>query len=102
MWIAAKIARVERAGFTRAVVASIATSFAGILLWFLFTLVPVLGNLFGFILGLIISIFIIKAVFGTSFGKALIVWLFNLMAVGLAFLVTSIIMASSILMSHGI
>ena len=102
MWVAAKIARVERASFARAMVAAIATSFVGTLLWFLFSLVPVLGNLFGFILGLVISVLIIRAVFATSFGKALIVWIFNLIAAGLAFLLASMIMASSLLMSHGI
>jgi len=102
MWIAAKIARVERASFPRAMVAAIATSFVGILLWFLFNLIPILGSLFGFILGLIVSILVIKAVFGTSFGKALIVWICNLIAAGLALLVASMILASSIFLSHGI
>ncbi len=37
-----------------------------------------------------------------AFGKALIVWIFNLIAAGLAFLLASMIMASSLLMSHGI
>jgi hypothetical protein len=102
MWIAAKIARVENASFVRALVAAIAASFVEMLVAFLFNLVPVLGNLFGFILGLVITIFVIKTVFGTSFGKALLVWIFNLLAVGVAIAVASIIMASSLLMSHGI
>lgn len=102
MWIAAKLARVERASFLRAVVAAVATAFVGVLLSLLFTLIPALGNLFGFILGLVISVFIIMGIFRTSFGKALVVWLFNLVAVVLALIVTSIIMASSLLMSHGI
>ena len=102
MWIAAKIARVEHSSFPRAMVAAIATSFVGVLLWFIFNLIPVLGSLFGFIIGLIVSILVIKAVFGTSFGKALVVWIFNIIAAGLAVLLASMILASSLLLSHGI
>jgi len=102
MWIAAKIAKVEKSSFARAMAAAVAASFVEILVAFLFSLVPVLGNLFGFILGLVITIFVIKTVFGTSFKKGLLVWIFNLIAVGVAIAAASIIMASSLLMSHGI
>ena len=102
MWIAAKIASVEKSSFARAMAAAVAASFVEILVAFLFSLVPVLGNLFGFILGLVVTIFVIKTIFGTSFKKGLLVWIFNLIAVGVAIAAASIIMASSLLMSHGI
>ncbi|MGD1048028.1 MAG: hypothetical protein ABR899_04665 [Candidatus Krumholzibacteriaceae bacterium] len=102
MWIAAKIAKVEKSSFARAMAAAVAASFVEMLVAFLLGLVPVLGNLFGFILGLVVTIFVIKTVFGTSFKKGLLVWIFNLLAVGVAIAVASIIMASSLLMSHGI
>ncbi|MDD4857432.1 MAG: hypothetical protein PHD74_04910 [Candidatus Krumholzibacteria bacterium] len=102
MWIASKMARVEKSGFARAMAAAIAAAFVEIFVSFLFNLVPVFGNFFGFIVGLLVSILVIKAIFGTSFGKALLVWIFNIVAAGVAIVIATIIMASSLLMSHGI
>jgi hypothetical protein len=102
MWVAAKIARVEKSSFPRAMAAAVATSFVTVLASFLFKLVPVLGDLFGFIAGLILTILVIKAVFGTSFGKAFVVWIFHLVAAGIAVLLATMIMASSLLLTRGI
>lgn len=102
MWVAAKIARVERSTFGRAMFAAIASSFVSILVAFIFNLVPAFGNLFGFIVGLILSLLVIKAVFRTSFGKALLVWIFNLVASILAIVAAAMITASSLLFSRGV
>ncbi|MCX5752898.1 MAG: hypothetical protein NTW97_04530 [Candidatus Krumholzibacteria bacterium] len=102
MWVAAKIARVEKSSFARAMAAAVAASFIEIFVAFLFNLIPVFGNLFGFILGLVIAILVIKGVFRTSFGKALLVWIFNLAAAFVALALAAMIMASSFLLSRGI
>lgn len=102
MWAAAKIARVEKASFGRAMAAAVAASFVTVLASFLFKLVPVLGDLFGVIAGLILAILIIKSLFSTSFGKALIVWIFYIVAAGVAFALAAMIMASSLMLSRGI
>jgi len=102
MWIAAKIARVEKAGFGRAMVAAIVSSFVEVLVAFVFNVIPILGNLIGFIIGLMLAIFVIKAVFRTSFGKALLVWIFNIIAVLVAVALAAMITASSFLLSRGI
>jgi hypothetical protein len=102
MWIAAKIARVEKSSFGRAMAAAVATAFVEILVSFLFNLVPVLGSFFGFIVGLLAAILVIKTVFATSFGKAFLVWIFNIVAAGIGLLLAAMLMASSLLMSHGI
>lgn len=102
MWFAAKIARVEKATFGRAMFAAIASSFVEVLIAFVFNAVPVLGNLIGFIIGLIVAILVIKAVFHTSFGKALLVWIFNILAALLAIAIAAMITASSFLLSRGI
>lgn len=98
MWIAAKIARVEGATFVRALAASIGAAFVSVLVAFLFNLVPVIGNLFGFILGLVLSIVVIKAAFRTSFGQALLVWIFNLIATFIAVVLAAMISASSLVL----
>jgi len=102
MWIAAKIARVERSSFPRAMAAAVATAFVEVFVAFLFNLLPVFGGFFGFIVGLLAAILVIKAVFGTSFGKALLVWIFNIAAAFIGLLLAAMIMASSFLLSHGI
>jgi len=102
MWVAAKIARVEKSSFGRAMAAAVATSFVSVLVSFLFRLIPMLGDLVGFIAGLVIAILIIKTVFDTSFGKGLVVWIFYLVATGVAIVLASMIMASSLLLSRGI
>ena len=102
MWVAAKIARIEESSFLRAIAAAVATSFVTVLASFLFKLVPVLGDFFGFIAGLVLAILVIKAIFRTSFGKALVVWIFHLVAAGVAVLLASMIMASSLMLSRGI
>ena len=102
MWVAAKIARVENATFGRAMLAAIAASFVEVVVAFVFNAVPILGNLIGFIIGLIASILVIKAVFRISFGKALLVWIFNLVAALIAIVLAAMITASSFVLSRGL
>lgn len=97
MWMAAKISRVEKAGFTRAVAASVASSFVSVLAAVMFGLLPAVGNFFGFVVGLLLSIIVIKVSFGTSFGKALLVWIFDILGAVLAIALATIITASAFL-----
>lgn len=99
MWIAAKIARVGDSSFGRAIIASVASSFVSILAALVFNALPFVGNLFGFIIGIILSILIIKAIFRTSLSKALLVWIFDLIATGIAIAIAAVITASSIFLS---
>ena len=102
MWLAAKLVRVENASFVRALLAAIGSSFVSVLAAFLFNLLPVFGNLFGFIIGLICSILVIKGIFGTNFGKALLVWIFNLIATFIALGLAAMLTASSLFFGSGI
>ena len=70
MWIAAKIARVEKSTFGRAMVAALASSFVTVLIFIFAGLMPVIGDVLGFIIGLIASMVIIKGIFDTNYGKA--------------------------------
>ena len=97
MWIAAKMVRVEDSSFGRAMIAAIGSSFISVFVAFLFNLLPIIGNLFGFIIGLVLAILVIKAAFRTSFGKALLVWIFNLIATFIAVALAAMLMASSFL-----
>jgi hypothetical protein len=91
MWIAAKISGVRHATFGRAMLAAVGTSLVSFFFTFVFHFVPVLGNLIGFIIGLVLTILVIKGAFDTTTGKAVLVWIFNIVAVVIAVFLASII-----------
>jgi hypothetical protein len=91
MWIAAKIARVERSSFGRAMLAAIGTSLVLFIMTLITSFIPILGNAVGFIVGLLLQIFVIKGAFDTSTGKAVLVWVFNIVASIVAVLLASAI-----------
>jgi hypothetical protein len=84
MWIGAKLAKVEKATFGKAILAALAAAAITWVLFLLFNFIPVVGPMLGLIIGLILTIFAIKAIFSTTFGKAALVWLFNIIAVIIA------------------
>ncbi|RTZ93681.1 MAG: hypothetical protein DSY91_01655 [Deltaproteobacteria bacterium] len=80
MWIGAKLAGVEKATFGRSFIAAIGSAFLTWILSLIFSLFPPVGLPVGFVIGLILVIFVIMGAYDTSFGKALLVWLFHLLA----------------------
>jgi hypothetical protein len=96
MWIAAKIARVERSTFGRAMIAAIGASVVAFLLTIVFHLIPLIGNALGFLIGLFLTIFVIKWAFDTSTGKAVLVWIFNIAGTVVAVLIASIFAAGMV------
>lgn len=90
MWLGAKIAGVRRASFARAVVAAIASWVVTGLCYGLAPLLPIIGLGLATIGAILLSIVVIKAAFDTSFGKALLVWVFNLIVQAAAVLLTGL------------
>jgi len=78
--VGAKMAGVRRATFGRAVKASIACALSTLLLAMIFSWVPVGGTAVGFLIGLGLTILVLQASYSTSFGKAFLLWLFNVAA----------------------
>lgn len=91
MWIAAKISGVRRATFGRAMLAAVGTAFVAFACSFVFHFVPVLGDLGGLVIGLLLTIFVIKGAFDTSFGKAVLVWIFDIVAIVIAVVIATIL-----------
>jgi len=91
MWIAAKISGVERASFGRAMLAAVGTSIVSFFFTFVFHYVPIFGNMAGFVIGLVLTIFVIKGAFDTSFGRAFLVWIFDIAAIVIAVVLASIL-----------
>ncbi len=97
MWLAARLAKVEGATFTRALAASVGSAFLSVLAAKLVGLFPAIGDYFGFIVGLLVSIIIIKVSFRTTYGRALLVWIFDILGSVLAVAIARILTVSALL-----
>ncbi|MDP6438878.1 MAG: hypothetical protein QGH74_04510 [Candidatus Brocadiia bacterium] len=87
MWVGAKMAGVRNATFGKSVVAAVAVAVITWLIAGVCSILPVIGTIFGFVLGLIFAVFVIQGVYGTSFARALVVWIFNVIAQVLALVI---------------
>lgn len=81
MWIGARLAGVQRATLGRAILAAIAsTAIAWIIRGLFAAALPFVGPFIGFLLGLLLVLVAIRVIFDTSFGKALLAWIFFILA----------------------
>lgn len=80
MWIGAKLAGIPHATLGKALAATIASMLVTWLVTGVGSIVPVAGTLAGFIIGLLLTLMVIAAVFETTYGKALLAWLFQMVA----------------------
>ncbi len=87
----AKMAGVRKATFGKAVKASIACALATLLLAIIFSWIPVAGTAVGFLIGLGLTILVLQASYSTSFGKAFLLWIFNVVAQLLAVVLGAIL-----------
>jgi len=97
MWLGAKIAGVRYSKFGRAVVAAVASGFITWLVYYIFWQIPGTNTILGLIIGLILTIIVIKAAFSTSFGKALLVWIFQVLSEAIAVFLGFMLFSFSIL-----
>ena len=95
MWVAAKIAGVKKATFGKAAVAAIGCTVVSFLVSIIFHFIPLFGDLVGFAIGLILSILVIKGAFETSTGKALLVWVFEIIAAVVAIVIGTMLAAGT-------
>jgi len=70
IWIGAKIAGVQNATFMKSFWAALVSS---VLIWVLAAVI----NAPGWIVGLLVSLVVIKMMFDTTWGKALLAWIFH-------------------------
>jgi len=97
-WIGGKIVGIKKATFGRAILAAIASAVATWMISWLMSFIPGAGTVLGFILGAIIVIFIIKAAFEIdTYGKAFLVWIFYLIAQGIAFFIAILTFGGALL-----
>ncbi len=90
--VGAKLASVKSSSFGTAVKASIACALSSILLAIIFSWIPVVGTGLGFLIGLGLTIVVLQATYSTSFGKAFLLWIFNVFAQILAIFLCGILL----------
>ena len=81
MWVGARLARVHHGNILKALLAaviSVVVSWA--VRYALTAALPAAGSIFGFLLGFLFTLLIVKAVFDTSIVRAVVVWIFFLLA----------------------
>lgn len=77
MWLGAHLAGLDYVTFGRSLLAAIAASTVTWIVSELFPTVTLLGISVGVALGLLLTWFVIKEVFNTTFGKAFLAWVFS-------------------------
>jgi hypothetical protein len=97
MYIGANVAKVPHRSFGKAVAAALLAGFGGNMVGGLFLIVPVIGPLLGGLINIIVQIFIIKAIFETETGKAILTWIFSLVAQIIVAVIASIIFGGALL-----
>ena len=97
MWLGAKIAGVERSTYGRSMVAAIAAAFVTWLVSWVGTQIPSMPRVIGFVVGLVLTLIVIQAAYSTRFGKALLVWIFNVIAQVIAGVLAFVLFSYSIL-----
>jgi hypothetical protein len=96
LWIGAKLAGIRGASFGKAVLAALVSVAALAILEIVLSLIPRIGGTLGLLLGILVSIYVIKAVFDTGWGKAILAWILYIAAIIVAGIITAIFGAVAI------
>ena len=81
MWIGARLAGIQRATLGRAILAALSgTAIVWIAGGLFATTLPLGGSILGFLLVLLLVLLATRIIFDTSFGKALLAWIFFILA----------------------
>ena len=96
LWIGAKLAGIREASFGKAILAALVSVVALALLQIVLSLIPRIGGTLGLLLGILVSIYVIKAVFDTGWGKAILAWILYIVAIIVAGIIAAIFGASAI------
>ena len=88
---AAKLSGVRNATFGKAITICIASIVLQIFIGFVFSIVPLLGTIAGFLLWLLLTLLIIKTVYDTGWGRAFVVWIMQGVVLIIAGLVIAVL-----------
>ncbi len=97
MWVGAKLAGVRNSSFGRSISAASGASFATWSIALLASVVSGFGTAAGLLLGIFVSVLVIRSAYDTSLGKAFLVWLFDLLAEALSLAAGMVFLAATIM-----
>lgn len=99
MWAGAKMAGLseKKATFMNALVAAIGSALVTWIISAIFAGVTGIGAIVGFLIGVLLSMFVIKAVFKIDWSKSFLVWLFHLIAQVLVFFIAAMTFAGALI-----
>ncbi|MHA1382017.1 MAG: hypothetical protein ACTSRG_26905 [Candidatus Helarchaeota archaeon] len=80
IWFGSKVIAIKKSKFVNALLAALVNSLMIYIITALFNILPVFNAETGFFVGLFLSFFVVRSIFHLPFGKALIVWVFNIIA----------------------
>lgn len=101
IWLGARIAGIKGAGFGNSLLAAIGAAFVTWFISWLFAAATGIWVIIGFIIGLVLSIFVIQGAFKTTFGKALLAWVFHVIAEIITILIATMTFAGILLTIAG-
>jgi hypothetical protein len=90
IYIGVKLAKVQRATFGRAFGAALLMIIINFVVGLIVGLATGGNPIAGFIVGLLITLFVIKGVFSTSLGKAFVAWIFAILSQIIVFAILAI------------
>ena len=98
VWLGAKMARVERGTFGRAILAALAATVASGLVSWLFSLFGdgLFLSVIGALVGLVVVLWVFKSIFDTSWGKAFLIWLFQVIAIVITLVIAGLTFATAL------
>jgi len=91
LWIGTKLAGIHHASMGKSLIVAVVSMVVLAVLNAVLSVVRFFGGILGFFLGILVTVFIIKVVFNTSWSKALLAWVLYIVAVILAFAVTGVL-----------
>ena len=96
MWVGAKLSAVPGATFGKAVVAGALAAIVTCIARLVFSILPLVGGVLGSIAGLLCAILVIKVIFETSTGRAIVVWVLCALGLFIAWRITMVVFAGSV------
>ena len=98
VWLGAKMAKVEKGTFGRAIMAAVTASLASSLVaWLCSFISGPFWSIVGSIVGLVVVIGVFKMIFGTTWGKAFLIWFMQLIAIFIVILIAGFTFAAALL-----
>lgn len=89
LWIGTKLAGIHNASFGKAVAAALISIVVLAIVRAAGSYIPLLKGIIGWVIGILVSVYIIKAVFDTSWGKAFLAWILYIVAVIMAVVIAA-------------